>query len=94
MATLPAEDIQRITRGLMSHWSSLWDDVGVSVQDLQGAVNATDQWIDDNQASYNAALPAAAQTGLTIAQKTLLFCAVALARVSITFFRRIFGGTD
>ena len=94
MATLSTEDRERITRGLMSYWSSLWEGVDVSMQDLQAAVNATDDWIESNQASYNTALPSAAQSGLTLVQKTLMFCAVALARVSISFLRRVFGGID
>ena len=94
MAELSTEDREKVTRGLMSYWSSLWELTGVSVQDLYAAVCATDTWIEDNQVSYNNALPAEAQSGLTIAQKTLLFCAVSLARVSIAFLRRAFGGID
>lgn len=59
--------------------------------DWRDAVDATDTWIDDNQASYNSALPEAARTALTQSQKTLLFCSVAMARVSIDFLRRVFG---
>lgn len=47
---------------------------------LDAAVAATDDWIDDNAASYNSALPAAARNNLTAAQKAELFSLVALRR--------------
>ena len=94
MATLSTEDRERITRGIMSYWSSLWEVAALSVQDLQAAVNATDAWIEDNQVAYTQALPTAARDNLTQPQKTLLFCVVALARVSIDFLKRIVGRVD
>lgn len=85
MAELSNEDRQRILRGLMRYWSNLREQiVDVSKGDLLAAVVATDTWIDDNQASYNAALPSAAQSNLTAVQKTLLFCCVAAMRVAPT----------
>lgn len=84
MAELNTTDRQRIWRGLMRYWSNLREICGVSKTELLAAVNSTDTWIDDNQLSYNQALPSAAQSGLTATQKTLLFCAVALMRVSPT----------
>lgn len=55
------------------------------------AVVATDQWIDSKAANYNAALPATYRNNATETQKTLVFCAVALARVSINLLRRVLG---
>ena len=95
MATLTTEDRRRIWRGLMRYWSNLREALGaLSKNDIQEAVNATDAWIDDNQASFNTALPQAARDELTQSQKTLLFCAVALARVSIPTLRRALGEVD
>ena len=94
MAQLPTEDRQRIWRGLMRPWSNEREAVAILKADVLAAGNATDTWIDNNQASYNTALPEAARNNLTTAQKTLLFCAVALARVSIPFLRRVFGEVD
>jgi hypothetical protein len=95
MAELSTEDRQRIWRGLMRYWSNLREVIGVlSKNDVQAAVNATDTWIDDNQAAYNLALPQAARDNLTQLQKTLLFCAVALARVGIPVLRKMFGEVD
>jgi len=81
MAELSTADRARIWRALQRYWSIPRDPVELSKPELLAAVDATDVWIDDNAGSYNSALPAAAQSGLTAAQKTLLFCAVALLRV-------------
>lgn len=51
--------------------------------DLRAAVDATDQWIEDNAAAYNAALSQPARGVLTTDQKTLLFCFVALRRAGL-----------
>ena len=94
MAELSTEDRLRIWRGLMRYWSNTREAVALTKVELQAAVVATDEWIDENAASYVSSLPAAAQSGLTTAQKTLLFCVVALARVSIAFLRRVIGEVD
>lgn len=94
MAELPEGDRARVWRGLMRLWSREREAMALNKTELRAAVDATDGWIDDNQAGFNTALPAAAQAGLTAAQKTLLFCAVALMRVSVVFLRRVFGGVD
>ena len=81
MAALSTADRQKIRRGLARYWSKLHNGPGnPSKIEMLATVNATDDWIDDNQASFNTALPAAAQAGLTAGEKTLLFCAVALMR--------------
>ena len=56
---------------------------GVTKTDLRAAVDATDDWIDANQASFNSALPVAFRTNATLAQKTLLFCFVAMRRANL-----------
>lgn len=94
MADLSDADRQRIWRGLMRWWSNLRQAMALNKSDLKAAVDATDTWIDDNQTAYNNALPEAARTNLDQAQKTLLFCAVALARVDIPMLRRVFGEVD
>lgn len=55
---------------------------GVTKAELRAAVDATDQWIDDNQASYNTALPQPFRSQATLVQKTLLFCFVAMRRAN------------
>jgi hypothetical protein len=55
----------------------------VTKADLAAAVTATDDWIDDNAAAYNSALPQPARGALTANQKTFLFCYVALRRAGL-----------
>ncbi|KKK66971.1 hypothetical protein LCGC14_2958740 [marine sediment metagenome] len=45
--------------------------------ELRAAVDATDDWIEANKASFNSALPLPARTSLTARQKARLFMAVA-----------------
>jgi len=94
MATLPNADQLRIKRGLSRWWSALWERLDLNEADLSAAIAATDTWIDNNVASYNAALPVAARTNLTALQKTLLFVAVALMRHDINLLKRIFSEVD
>lgn len=79
MAELSTADRQRIWRGLMRYWSNARESVAGISSELQTTVNETDTWIDDNQASYLATLTYGAN--YDAAQKTLIFCAVALMRV-------------
>jgi len=92
VAVLPDADRTRIWRGLMRIGERYADPIDKAA--LRAAVDATDDWIDANAASFNAALPAAAQSGLTGAQKTLMFCGVAAFRVSPAFAQRLLGGMD
>ena len=92
---LSTEDRQRVATGLMRYWSRLFERVsGISKSDILNAVGAIDDWIEAEQGTINAAYPTAFRTNATLAQKTLLFMAVAAARVSIAFLRRVFGGVD
>jgi hypothetical protein len=54
---------------------------GFNKADLLAAVAAIDDWIDDNQASFNSALPTAFRTGATLAQKAMLFGFVLWRRI-------------
>lgn len=63
--------------------SSLLPFPNVTKQQLKEAVDATDDWIDANSASYNAALPTAFRNAATLPQKTWLFCLVAMRRAGI-----------
>lgn len=59
------------------------DPVGLTKAELRDAVNATDDWIEANQAAYNAALPVAARSILSTKQKALLFMFVASHRFEV-----------
>jgi hypothetical protein len=79
----------------MRWWSRLREKTAAfNKADLLAAVVATDTWIEANQTAYNNALPTAFRNGATLAQKTMLFCGVALARVSIALLRAVFGEVD
>ena len=78
----------------MRWWSRYRTAININKDELLDAVNATDVWIDENQASFNQALPLAARDNLTLEQKTFLFCVVALARSSVTLLRSILGEVD
>lgn len=53
---------------------------GITKTELRNAINATDDYIDTIQSAYNNALPANVRNSLNLAQKTLLFCYVAMRR--------------
>lgn len=92
---LSEQDRQRVHNGIMRYWSQEREAVtGITKTDLRAAINANDDWIDNNQAAFNAALPEPFRTQATLAQKTLLFCAVAAMRVSPAFARKLFGEVD
>ena len=78
MAVLSAEDRRRVWAHIMRSWDS--GSIPVTKTDLRAAVDATDQWIEDNQAAYNSALPQPFRGAATTPQKTLLFCYVAMRR--------------
>ena len=69
MAVLTDTERHQITNGLMRYWSRIFAVLtGVAKADIKAAVDATDDWIDTNQAAFNSTLPAAARTCLTSAQ--------------------------
>lgn len=77
MAVLSDEERRRTTAQWMR---ANLEAVSITKADLRAAVNATDQWIDDNASAYNLALPQPARGALSATQKTLLFVYVAMRR--------------
>lgn len=102
MAVLSEQDRQRVWRGLMRYWSRLNESLpGMLKLDLRAAVDATDSWIDTHggnttadNVGFNGALPNPFRTNASVAQKTLMFCAVACMRISPQFARQILGEVD
>ncbi len=94
MANLSDAVRVQIWRGLMRYFSRLREPLALNKVELRAAIDATDEWIDSNRSAYNSELPAAAQSGLSATQKTLLFCVVALARTSVPLLRKILGEVD
>lgn len=68
---------------IMQAWSDALETISINKPALAEAITATDDWIADNAASYNQALPAAVQSGLNAAQKTMLFAYVAMKRYGV-----------
>jgi len=56
---------------------------GITKADVQAVVDATDSWQDANATAFNTALPEPGKTALTLTQKTIIFCYVALKRAGI-----------
>lgn len=56
---------------------------GVTKTDILAAVNAADDWVVNNQASYNGALPLAVRTNFTGAQKARLLAYVLRRRYEV-----------
>jgi hypothetical protein len=77
MAALDSTNRARITAQWMRENA---ETCGFTKAQLRAAVDATDAWIDANAAGFNTALPAAFRTSASAAQKTLLFCFVAMRR--------------
>ena len=96
MAVLPEVDRLRIWRGVQRHWSKTGLQIGAYTKaDLKAAVDTTDDWIDANQGSFNAALPQPFRGEASLLEKTLVFCGVALARADgIALLRLVFGEVD
>jgi hypothetical protein len=82
MAALSTQQRQRILQRFAERLSTRRDAFDLRRADLVAAVAATDDWIDANAASFNAALPQAARTALTASQKVELFSLVAELRYS------------
>lgn len=80
MAALIAEERRRVWAHLMRRWDKALGRIPVTKTELRAAVDATDQWIEDNQASFNTALPQPFRGAATAPMKTLMFCYVAMRR--------------
>lgn len=68
----------------------LWKQAGIGAfpsnvtkADLLAAVQATDDWIETNSPSYNSALPQPFRGSASPAQKTWLFCLIAMRRAGL-----------
>ncbi len=59
------------------------DDTAFTKTELRAAVDATDDWIEANQASYVAVLPAPFRTQSTSEQKVMLFSYVTAKRFGV-----------
>ena len=73
MAVLPDPDRIQVWAEAMRKWSDDREILGpVLKADIRAAVDALDQFMSDNQATVNNAIPQPARSGLTTKQKALL----------------------
>ena len=84
MAVLSNTDRVAEWAGFMSDLSSRFEPLNLIKQDLRAAIDAVDDWIDSNTSSFNQALPVAARSALTPAQKAELLVRVVRRRFEVT----------
>ena len=83
MAPLSEQDRNRLSNGLQYYWSNLRETVhGMVKADIRAAVDYTDTWIENNQASYVSGLPEPFKSNSTALQKTIVFAVTAILRVT------------
>lgn len=76
MSVLTTGDRALVATQTMRDLSLVLEPCATLKADLRAAIDATDQWVSDNAAGFNAALPTAARTTLTASQKARLLMAV------------------
>lgn len=76
MAVLSDAQRKEIWAQMMRDLSDVREPIGVTKTDLRAAVDAADQWAQDNAASFNSALPQPARNALTAGQKSRLLAYV------------------
>lgn len=80
MAIMTAADREKARRAFTEDAGQNREAIGVTRPDLVAAAAAVDQWVSDNAASFNTALPVASRNGLTAPQKARLLLAVVRQR--------------
>lgn len=77
MAQLSEEKRQQIYNQFSSEASSIWEQLPLAKIDLRAAVDAIDDWVEDNISSFNLAIPEPARSSLITKQKIkLLFMVI------------------
>jgi hypothetical protein len=84
MAVLSNPDRFAIWANYMSDASAQQTALALIKPDLRAAVNAIDDWVDANAASFNTAIPLPARTVLTAKQKAQLLTYVVRRRFEVT----------
>lgn len=84
MALLANADRLGVWARLMQDLSAAREQVpSLTKADLRAAVDAVDQWVDDNAASYNSAIPQPVRGALTARQKAELLLYVIRQRYEV-----------
>jgi hypothetical protein len=80
MAVLSDPDRAQIWAEYQRELSTAHESASFTKAQLLAAVAAADQWINDNSAAYNAALPTAFRNNATPAQKARMLSAIVAMR--------------
>jgi hypothetical protein len=85
MAILSDTDRKQIWAQFMSDASARQELIGTTLNknELRAVVDAIDQWIEDNQASFNNSLPEPGKSQLSTKQKVEIFMLVARVRYNV-----------
>ena len=84
MAVLDESNRRGLWAEFMSKLSLERESIGsINKNQLRAAVDAADDWVDTNAASFNAAIPLPARTELTAKQKAQLLAFVVERRFSV-----------
>lgn len=84
MATLSEADRIKLWVLFMRTCSNFREKLSITKSDIKAAIDAADQWAEDNDVSYNTALPAAARNNLNSKQKARLLMEVIKRRYEVT----------
>lgn len=84
MAVLPDGDRAQLHAEVMRAWSAGHEAVSITKPELRAAVDAIDNWVDANAASFNTAIPQPARGALTARQKALLLEYVVRRRFEVS----------
>lgn len=84
MTVLNSVDRESLNQTFADEESSSWERIEPGKQDVQAAVNAIDDWVEANMASFNAAIPEPARAGLTSKQKAKLLMFVISRRWEVS----------
>jgi hypothetical protein len=83
MAVLSAADRLEAAREFMERWSSDRSPIPVTKAELLAAINATDDWTEANQVSFNQALPQPARGALSSRDKAAILMYVVAKRFGV-----------
>jgi len=84
MAVLSETERAAAWRDCMDAMSKAAENCGITKVQLRAAIDAADQWADDNSASFNSALPTAARNTLTAKQKARILMLVVARRFGVS----------
>ena len=84
MAVLSDNDRAAVHGAFMSDRSAVREAMPILKADLRAAINAIDQWVDDNSTSFNSAIPQPARAALTASQKANLLLYVVRRRYEVS----------